>query len=74
MQYTVDGTNFVDFASPLRLGGLGDNNAGDNWHPISVDFSNISDVNNNPNFAVRLVSAFSPIPFTMFNNSTDYGA
>ena len=74
VQYTVDGTNFVDFDLPLRLGGLGENNAGDNWHPISVDFSNIPDVNNNPNFAVRLVSAFSPIPFTMFNNSTDYGA
>lgn len=53
-QYSIDGTNFVDFA-------LFDGNAGDTWfNNRSVDLSSIAVADNNANFAFRIVSAFAP--------------
>lgn len=53
-QYSLDGTNFVDFA-------LFDGNAGDTWfNNRSVDLSAIAGADNNANFAFRVVSAFAP--------------
>lgn len=53
-QYSLDGTNFVDFA-------LFDGNAGDTWfNGRTVDLSAISGADNNANFAFRVVSAFAP--------------
>lgn len=53
-QYSIDGTNFVDFA-------LFDGNAGDTWfNNRTVDLSAISGAENNASFAFRIVSAFAP--------------
>ncbi|NET72014.1 MAG: PEP-CTERM sorting domain-containing protein [Sphaerospermopsis sp. SIO1G2] len=62
-QYSVDGINFVDSGSPLQAGG---NSSFNNSN--SIDLSSITNVNNNPNFSFRLVSAFDP------NNNTSYTA
>lgn len=35
----------------------------DSWVPFSVDFTNVSGVDNNANFRVRIVSVFSPFAF-----------
>lgn len=63
LQYTIDGTNFTS------IGSLIDNNAfNDAWNNgITYDFSAVSGVSNNPNFGVKLVSAFSPVEFTNLN-------
>jgi hypothetical protein len=54
-QYSVDGTNFVDFSS------LFDGNQGDTWfNNRTVDLSTIAGVANNPLFAFRVVAAFAP--------------
>ncbi|MCA1925195.1 MAG: FxDxF family PEP-CTERM protein [Thiobacillus sp.] len=53
-QYSTDGVNFVDFAQF-------DGNAGDTWfNGRSVDLSGVASVNNNANFAFRVVSTFAP--------------
>lgn len=53
-QYSLDGTNFIDFT-------LFDGNAGDTWfNQRSIDLSAISGADNNANFAFRVVSAFAP--------------
>ncbi|WP_428423363.1 PEP-CTERM sorting domain-containing protein [Methylibium sp.] len=55
VQYSLDGTNYVDVASPFQ------GNSGDTWfNGRSVDLSSIAGVNNNASFAFRIVSAFSP--------------
>lgn len=55
-KYSTNGTNpnsFVDFGSLLTA------NAGDTWfNNKTVDLSSITEVNDNPNFAFRIVSAF----------------
>jgi hypothetical protein len=54
-QYSTDGISFTDF------GDLFVNTAGDTWfNGRSVDLTSIAAVNENPNFAFRLVSAFDP--------------
>jgi predicted extracellular nuclease len=53
VQYSVDGTNFVDFQTFTV-------NQGDTWYSRSVDFSSIAALNNNPNAAFRVVSSFDP--------------
>jgi hypothetical protein len=61
VQYTTDGVSWTDFGS-LFIG-----NAGDSWfNSRSVDFTGISAVNNNPNFGVRLLAAFNPVPGTSY--------
>ncbi len=52
-QYSVDGTNFTDFA-------LFDGNVGDAWFSRSVDLSAISGADNNASFSFRVVAAFAP--------------
>lgn len=53
-QYSLDGTNFIDFA-------LFDGNAGDTWfNQRTIDLSAITGADNNANFAFRVVSAFAP--------------
>ena len=75
VQYTTDGNTWSNLGNPVRQGGLADDSAGDMWiNNNSFDFSAISAVNDNPNFAVRIVTSFSPQSFTVHNNSTSFGA
>lgn len=53
-QYSTDGSTFVDFSAPFVDGG----NAV--FQTNTVNLSSIIGVNNNSNFAFRLVSAFDP--------------
>lgn len=53
VQYSTNGTNFIDFQSFTA-------NQGDTWFNRKVDFSSITALNNNPNAAFRVVSAFDP--------------
>lgn len=54
VQYSVDGTNFIDVASF-------DGNAGDTWfNNRSVDLGAIAGVADNANFAFRIVAMFAP--------------
>lgn len=76
IQYTTDGTNWINFnvnstnylSNCPNQGGIDDgridasnpvgNNAGDRWTRVtSIDFSDIPNVNNNPNFGIRIVAA-----------------
>ncbi|PPD53914.1 MAG: PEP-CTERM sorting domain-containing protein [Methylotenera sp.] len=52
-QYSIDGTNFTDFA-------LFDGNVGDTWFNRSVDLSSIAGADNNASFSFRVVAAFAP--------------
>ena len=68
-QYTIDGANFIDFA-------LFDGNVGDAWfNNRSVDLSSVDGVNNNANFAFRVVATFAPGISTYLpsNASSSYG-
>lgn len=52
-QYSTDGMTFVDFGAPF------DGNAGDTWfNNRMIDLSSVPGVDNNSNFAFRIVSAF----------------
>ncbi len=54
-QYSTNGTDFVDFGSAFEA------SAGDTWfNTRSVDLSSITAVNDNANFAFRIVAAFDP--------------
>ncbi len=54
-QYSTNGSTFVDFGAPF------DGNAGDTWfNQRTIDLSSVTAVNNNPNFAFRIVSVFAP--------------
>jgi len=66
LKYTTDGTTWNDFVmtdqNTTYCGGVLDagrfqNNAGDFYRRISTDFVSIPAVNNNPNFAVRILAA-----------------
>lgn len=63
LQYTTDGSTYLDFGSLL------DNNPKSlAWNNgVTYDFSAVAGVANNPNFGFRLVSAFSPVGFTNAN-------
>lgn len=68
-QYATDGTTFVDFGAPF------DGNAGDTWFKNrSIDLSSILAVNNNANFAFRVVAAFAPGGSAYAASSTTYAA
>lgn len=74
LQYTTDGTSFVDFGTPVRLGGAAPS-AGDTFHNgNAADLSSISGVNDNPLFAVQVISAFSPDAFTQVNGNVAFAA
>lgn len=54
-QYSLDGTNFVDFGSQVVA------TAGDTWfNNRNFNLSSIIGANNNANFAFQIVSAFDP--------------
>jgi hypothetical protein len=57
-QYTTDGVTWSNISGLLTISNQADVNA--NFESFSLDFSGISAVNNNPNFAVKLVSAYDP--------------
>lgn len=74
LQYTLNGTNWVDFvASDANAGNINttttvtagfDNGRyiaddGDKWFNRSANLSSITGANNNPNFAIRIVSEFA---------------
>lgn len=52
LQYTTNGTDFIDFANPVLL------SADSVFERKTNDLSGISGVNNNANFAFRIVSEF----------------
>lgn len=55
-QYSVDGTNFTDFGALFEA-----NLGGDTWYNNrTVDLSSLSSVDDNADFAFRLVAAFAP--------------
>lgn len=66
-QYSVDGTNFTDFA-------LFDGNVGDGWFSRSVDLSSIAGADNNASFSFRVVAAFAPTTagYLASNPASDY--
>jgi len=71
--YTVNGTDFIPFGTPIRMGAAA--NAGDTWYNnLTADFSAITAVNDNEDFAIRIVSAFSPVAFTEANSGTNFEA
>ncbi len=75
IQYTLNGNTWLNFNTPIRVGGMGDDSAGDQWfNGLQADFSGISGANNNANFGVRVVSSFSPNAFILYNTSTSYTA
>lgn len=75
IQYTLNGTTWLNSGTPIRVGGMGDDSAGDQWfNGIQADFSSISGANNNANFGARVVSSFSANPFTLYSTSTNFSA
>jgi hypothetical protein len=55
LQYTLDGTNWIDLS-------LFDGNAGDTWFNVRTgDLTAIAAANNNANFGLRVVAAFDPV-------------
>ncbi len=60
VQYTTDGTSFIDAA-----GGLFTGTPGDTWYNgRSLDLSNVTGVANNANFGFRIVATFAPATST----------
>lgn len=54
-QYSTDGTNFTAFGSAFA------GNAGDTWfNNRTIDLTGVSGVDNNPNFAFRIVAVVDP--------------
>jgi len=70
LDYTLDGGSSWFEGSSARLGAT--NNAGDSWH--NNNLASITDLNalDNPDFAFRVVSVFSPVGFTEALSSTVY--
>lgn len=63
VQYSTDGTTFTDIATFTATGG-------DTWfNNRTVDFSSIPAVNNNPNFAFRIVASFTGEPGSAYDAS-----
>jgi|GEM_PF-1385699 len=67
-QYSTDGFNFTNL-EPLY-----DSNAGDTWFNRTADLSSIPAVDDNPNFAFRIVAAFAPSTsaYAPSNTSSSY--
>lgn len=75
IQYTLNGSTWLNSGMPIRVGGSGDDSAGDQWfNGIQANFSSISGANNNANFGVRIVSSFSTNPFTLHSTATNFSA
>jgi hypothetical protein len=69
IEYTTDGTNWIVFGN--NSGGLSPH---DTFYSFSYDLSAIAAVNNNANFAFRVVSIFSPSSFDQSSALADYAA
>ncbi|HAN47027.1 MAG TPA: hypothetical protein DCQ32_10840 [Cyanobacteria bacterium UBA8156] len=68
-QYSTNGTSFTDFATFTAT-------TGDTWNNNrTANLSTISAVNNNPNFAFRIVSDFAPstTAYAPSNPTSNYG-
>jgi hypothetical protein len=73
--YTLNGTDYLALGGPVRVGGVADVSVGDSWtNGITANFSSIIGANNNPDFAVRIVSVFSAVAFTEHLSGTAYEA
>jgi hypothetical protein len=75
-QYTTDGTTWSNYEATgdLTEGGLYVGNTGDTWFlQRKADLSAISAVNNNANFAFRIVTAFAPGTSAYAAAQTAYG-
>ncbi|HPK04895.1 MAG TPA: dockerin type I repeat-containing protein [Bacteroidales bacterium] len=57
LQYTVDGVNWTDFETYANM-------PYDTFIEHNFDLSSIDGANNNPDFGIRVLSMFSPEPFT----------
>lgn len=77
-QYSTNGTTFVDFANPSTVNGLFTVGGGNTWsNNNTVNLSGISEVNNNPNFSFRIVSAFDTTNvgnYVAANPGSNYGS
>lgn len=70
LDYSLDGgTNWVNNFW-TNTGGL---TPPDNFYLFTVDFTSISGANDNPNFAIRIVSVFAPCDFVQ-SNTLSYSA
>lgn len=60
LQYSTDGFNFINSGTDFT-------GKGDNWNNGKVvDLSSIAEVNDNPNFKIRVVSEFDPANNTQY--------
>ncbi|NJL14647.1 MAG: T9SS type A sorting domain-containing protein [Microscillaceae bacterium] len=78
VQYTLDGTNWTNFTATGSgtQDGLFVASMGDNWfNARTCDFSSITGANNNPNFGLRILSAFAPgtSDYVAAGNTSTYG-
>lgn len=62
LQYTTDGSTFTSVGPLLDFF-----TTFDGFAPFSWNLTGVPGVDNNPNFGVKLVSAFSPVPFSNAN-------
>jgi hypothetical protein len=68
LQYTTNGSTWTNFimtganttlcAGSINSNGCFENNTGDVYRRIAVDFTSITAANNNPNFGVRMVASY----------------
>jgi hypothetical protein len=64
VQYTINGTNWIDYPSSTSFNGVSGVGAG-GWLPFANDFTGIPGVANNTNFGIRIV--------TEYESSASYG-
>jgi uncharacterized protein len=55
-QFAIDGSTFVDFGAPMETTATGTAN----WFARSFDLTGVAGVDNNPDFAFRVVTIFAP--------------
>lgn len=65
LQYSVDGTNWIDATNYIV-------NSGDTWYRKGFDFSTITEVNNQSNLRLRLVTAFDGLSYMATGIGKDY--
>ncbi|MGC4041172.1 MAG: hypothetical protein QM710_10400 [Flavobacterium sp.] len=68
LQYTTNGSTWTNFimtaanttlcAGSINANGCFENNTGDVYRRVAVDFSAIPAINNNPNFGVRMLASY----------------
>lgn len=78
LQYTLDGTNFIDYTATgaNTSNGLYNISAGTVWfNGLTADLSSIAGADNNSQFGIRIVSAFAPgtSTYTASQSGSTYG-